>query len=229
MSEKITLNTQRRDVIGKKVAVLRRAGMTPAVLYGPETEPLSLQVDTKHLRSVLNQAGTTHLIHVAVEGDKKPRLAIARAWQLHPTRLTPLHADLLEVSERVPVQTHIPLRIGGKVPAIVQRNEAMMRVLLDRVAVRALPQDLPMEIVVNGGLLKQLSQVIRVSDITAPKGVRIMEDPDRAVARLGALRRGSIETGDVEEDEADGGEHAEAETDVDNGAADADNGDGGEA
>lgn len=211
MSEKITLNAQRREVIGKKVAALRRNGWTPAVLYGPETEPMSLQVDTKHLRSVLNEAGTTHLIHVAVEGDKKPRLAIARAWQLHPTRLTPLHADLMEVSERIPVSTHIPLRIGGKVPAIIVRNEAMMRLLLDRVAVRALPQDLPAEIVVDGGLLRQLNQVLRIVDITVPKGVRLMEEPDRAIARLAPLRRGSVETGD-EPEETEGGEAEGGET-----------------
>lgn len=200
MSETITLHTQRRGVIGKKVAVLRRDGLTPAVLYGPESEPVSLQVETKHLRSVLNQAGTTRLIHVAIEGDAKPRLAIARAMQLHPTRLTPLHADFMEVSERVPVETTIPVRIGGRVPPIVQRNEAIQRLLLDRVVVRALPKDLPSEIVVDGGKLRQLSQVLRVADIIPAPGVRIMDDPDRAVARLAALRRGTGKTS-VEEDE----------------------------
>lgn len=206
MSETITLHTQRRGVTGKKVAVLRRDGLTPAVLYGPESEPVSLQVETKHLRSVLHQAGTTRLIHVAIEGDAKPRLAIARAMQLHPTRLTPLHADFMEVSERVPVQTTIPVRIGGRVPAIVQRNEAMQRLLLDRVMVRALPQDLPTEVVVDGGKLRQLSQVLRVADITPSKGVRIMDDPDRAVARLAALRRGTGKsaTGEDDEDQDEG-------------------------
>ncbi len=223
MSDSITLNAQRRGVTGKKVAGLRRDGLTPAVLYGPESEPVSLQVDTKHLRAVLHQAGTTRLIQVAIEGDKAPRLAIARAMQLHPTRLTPLHADLMEVSERVPVQTTIPVRIGGRVPPIVQRNEAMQRLLLDRVAVRALPKDLPTEIVVDGGKLRQLSQVLRVGDIAAPAGVRIMDDPDRAVARLAALRRGTGKaTVEDEEDEdaAPAGEAA-AESAADEGAAEA--------
>ncbi|MCC7020734.1 MAG: 50S ribosomal protein L25 [Ardenticatenales bacterium] len=196
MSEQITLNTQLRTVLGKKVAGLRRAGLTPCVLYGPESEPVSLQVDTKHLRAVLHKAGTTRLIHVDIEGDKKPRLAIARALQIHPTKLTPIHADLLEVSERVPVQTAIPVRIGGKVPPAVQRNEAMIRALLDHVIVRALPKDLPQEIVVDGGKLKELSQVLRISDVDVPKGVRIMDDSNRAVARMAALRRGAAVVGD---------------------------------
>ena len=223
MSETITLNAQRRGVTGKKVAGLRRDGLTPAVLYGPESEPVSLQVDTKHLRAVLHQAGTTRLIHVAIEGDKAPRLAIARAMQLHPTRLTPLHADLMEVSERVPVQTTIPVRIGCRVPSIVQRNEAMQRLLLDRVAVRALPKDLPTEIVVDGGKLRQLSQVLRVGDITAPAGVRIMDDPDRAVARLAALRRGTGKATVEDEEDEDAGPAGEtaAEAAADEGAAEA--------
>lgn len=222
MSETITLNAQRRGVTGKKVAGLRRDGLTPAVLYGPESEPVSLQVDTKHLRAVLHQAGTTRLIHVAIEGDKAPRLAIARAMQLHPTRLTPLHADLMEVSERVPVQTTIPVRIGGRVPPIVQRNEAMQRLLLDRVAVRALPKDLPTEIVVDGGKLRQLSQVLRVGDIAAPAGVRIMDDPDRAVARLAALRRGSGKATVEDEEDEDAVPAGETATEAaDEGAAEA--------
>lgn len=196
MSDTITLNTQRRSVTGKKVAVLRRAGWTPAVLYGPESEPVSLQIETKHLRAVLHQAGTTRLIHVDIEGDKKQRLAIARALQIHPTKLTPLHADLLEVSERVPVQTAIPVRIGGRVPPAVQRNEAVIRALLDHVVVRALPKDLPSEIVVDGGKLRELSQVLRIADVDVPKGVRIMDDPNRAVARMAALRRGAAVVGD---------------------------------
>ena len=44
------LKISHRDVLGKKVRFLRREGLTPANLYGPNIESLSLQVETSLLK-----------------------------------------------------------------------------------------------------------------------------------------------------------------------------------
>ena len=43
--EKVVLNASKRDVVGKQVKALRRAGKLPAVIYGRHTEPLNINLD----------------------------------------------------------------------------------------------------------------------------------------------------------------------------------------
>ncbi|MCC7513010.1 MAG: 50S ribosomal protein L25, partial [Anaerolineae bacterium] len=46
--EKVVLKASKRDVIGKQVKALRRAGQLPAVLYGYRVEnPLSIALDLR--------------------------------------------------------------------------------------------------------------------------------------------------------------------------------------
>lgn len=189
MSDEITLNAAVREVTGKKVKQLRAEGLTPIVLYGPGFEPVPLQTETRHLRHVLDRAGTTHKIHVRIDGEAAPRMAIARSLQLHPTRLTPVHADLLQVREDVPVETTVPLAIVGNPPKIVVQGEAALVQLVETLTVRAKPDVLPTTLDVDCSGIRRIGQVIRVRDLDVDDGVVILTDPNRAVARLSARRR----------------------------------------
>lgn len=95
MSETLSLDAQPRQLRGRHLGSLRRAGQTPAVLYGKGIEPLSLQVDTKSFLKVAQQAGHTGTIHLSVEGEKGPRAVRIQALQQHVTRLSPLHIDFI--------------------------------------------------------------------------------------------------------------------------------------
>ncbi len=203
MSETIQLNAAERTVTGKKVAQLRREGKTPIVLYGPRSEPVALQVETKALQEVLFRSGTTHVIEVQIDGESAPRRAIARARQLHPTRLTPLHADFLEIDKEVKVTTKVPTRLTGAIPRVVTRNEARLQLLIESLEIRALPDDLPAEIQVDTSKLTRIGQIVRIRDLEPPDGVRIMADPDRAIGRMAALRRQMVIEEDVEDEDED--------------------------
>jgi len=99
MSETITLHAAPRSVTGKKVSRLRREGKTPIVVYGPRTEPVALQADTKSLIKALSDAGSARPIQLVVEGEAAPRTVHARELQQHVTRLTPLHADFVQAAD----------------------------------------------------------------------------------------------------------------------------------
>lgn len=189
MSDTITLRAQPREISGKKVKQLRSEGVTPVVLYGPGVEPVSLQVESRHLVSVLNEAGHTQLITVEIEGEEGPRRAIARSQQLHPTRLTPLHADFLEVQDDVRVRTRVPVRITGETPEMVRLNEAQLVLLVEYMDISALPDDLPSVLEIDCSDLKRIGQLHRVKDLEVPEGVKILTESDKAVARLSALKR----------------------------------------
>ena len=185
----ITLSASPREITGKKVKQLRLEGLTPIILYGPSSETIALQTDTKHLRQVLDRAGTTHKITIEIEGESEPRQAIARSLQIHPTRLTPIHADLLQVHEDVAVETTVPLEITGDEPEIIALGESNVVQLVETLRVRAKPDVLPTMIGIDCSGLSRIGQVYRVSDLEVEDGVHILNDPNRAIARLSAKRR----------------------------------------
>ena len=45
--EKVVLKASQRDVSGKQVKALRRAGKLPAVIYGRHTEPIKVSLDAQ--------------------------------------------------------------------------------------------------------------------------------------------------------------------------------------
>lgn len=191
MSDSITLHAQHRQTTGKAVARLRRAGLTPIVVYGPKAEPVTLQADTHALQAVLAKAGTTGLIQIQVDGEPSPRPALTRERQLHPTALTPLHVDFLQVDATHTIRTKVPVRVTGTPPSAVRLNEAMLRVLIEGVVVRSKPADLPTQLEVDCSGIETMGQVIRVRDLVRAKGVTILTPGDRPVARLTPIRRGA--------------------------------------
>jgi len=67
--EGLTLATNKRKITGKKVATLRRDGITPIHLYGTGIESQSLQCDTATVSKIVLEAGTNIPVTVTVPGN----------------------------------------------------------------------------------------------------------------------------------------------------------------
>ena len=67
--EGLALATDKREITGKKVATLRRNGITPIHLYGNGIESQSLQCDSATVNKVVLQAGTNIPVTVTVAGN----------------------------------------------------------------------------------------------------------------------------------------------------------------
>lgn len=75
---------------------LRRSGMVPATLYGPDTEAVSIAVDARELRNALaTEAGIDAVIRLQV-GDET-HSTMARQLQRHPTMDDILHLDFVKI------------------------------------------------------------------------------------------------------------------------------------
>lgn len=96
MADTKTLQVSPRSVTGKKVADIRRAGLTPLVVYGPGLEPAHLQTDTKALIRELHLARPGDPFDLHVAGEAKPRSVVLQDVQQHVTKLTPLHVDFVQ-------------------------------------------------------------------------------------------------------------------------------------
>ncbi|GAP61707.1 large subunit ribosomal protein L25 [Ardenticatena maritima] len=185
----IELKAAPRTVLGKKVKQLRREGFIPGVVYGAALEePISVQVDARELRKVLQQAGVSHLIDLRIEGRSRPVNVLVRDVQRDPVRQTLLHVDFLAVRMDEPVRIEVPIHLTGE-PAPVAQNIALVSQVLEEIEVEALPAHLPSEIEVDvTDLLKEVGDVLTVADLPVPEGVEIITEGDIAVAVLEPLR-----------------------------------------
>ena len=94
-TQAIKLELEPRDLLGKKVQRLRRAGIIPVHLYGPDSDSRPLQCQSQKLIQVLSLAGGNTAIEITIQGESGSKLAFAREIQWEPMRDTILHVDFL--------------------------------------------------------------------------------------------------------------------------------------
>ena len=201
MSERIVIEAEHREVTGKQVSQLRREGWIPGVIYGRK-EPVSVQMEQKALRRALRTVGTTHLADVKVGGQV--RTVLVREIQQHATRGDLVHVDFMEVDMKSKLRATAEL-VGAGMSTPQAEGLGVTTMMLREVDIECLPEDLVAEIEVDLSAIKAADDVIHVRDLTAPKGVEILTDPDLVVARFEFA---------AAEEEGEGAAEAEGEADV---------------
>ena len=170
------------------VKKLRASGRVPATIYGRQTKPQNLEVNSKELSDLINHSVSENLlIDLAVENDAKAkRLALVQEIQHHPINGKVLHVDFHEVAEDEKVTVHVPLETTGEA-AGVKTGGGTLEHILHKLKVRCLPKDLPDQIVVDVTSL-EIGKSFHLGDIKAPEGVEIIGDKHISVLAVSAPR-----------------------------------------
>jgi large subunit ribosomal protein L25 len=195
-NERLTITAETRELTGKKVKRLRRVGITPAVVYGA-SDPINIQLDTRNLRRVLRHSGGANLIDVQIGSDT--RTVLARDIQQHVTRGDLIHVDFLEVDLKTVIVGEAELVAVGESEAMAE-GTGTITFAMRTIEIEALPEDLVSEIEVDISLIVTTDDVITVADLTAPKGVTIISDPEATVASF-AFDRAELEEEEEDEEE----------------------------
>jgi large subunit ribosomal protein L25 len=172
-----------RHETGKGAARRSRAsGRVPAVLYGHGMEPVHLSVDAREFVFALRtDAGTNVLLELDVQGQK--HLALAKEIQRHPVRGNFMHVDFLAVRRGERLRVSVPVHLVGEAEGV--REGGILGHDLRQVNVEAEVTHVPEAIEADiSGLA--IGGVLRVSDLTAPRGVTILDDPEATVASVTA-------------------------------------------
>ena len=209
----IELNS--RELMGKKVGRLRRAGIVPVHLYGPGMESRALQCNASQLIRVLATAGGATPIHNTIQGEPGNHLAFAREIQWDPKRDDLLHVDLLAADVSRPVTAQVPIVLIGESAGARTVSGTVMH-QLRTVDIQALPLEMPSEIELDISVMEEPDSVIRVSDLLIPENATLLSDVEELVVRI-ELPRVEVEV-EVEEGLEEGEEGAGAD---DGGAAEA--------
>jgi large subunit ribosomal protein L25 len=196
------LPVETRDVTGKKVAALRRAGLLPANVYGRGLESVAIQVKTEDMEKTLKAATANEVYDLKISGEKETRPVVIQRVQRHPLNSSTLHAEFFQVSLTERMHADVPLIVVGESDAVATYNGVLMTAL-ESLQVEALPLDLPSRIEVDVSVLRELEQSLHVRDLPVPPNVTILTDPEVMVVKVASPRV-------AEEEEAAAGEAAEA-------------------
>ena len=176
--DKVVLKATRRDVIGKQVSALRRAGKLPAVIYGRHTQPVNITLDAHDASLALSKVGSSSLISIEVDGQAFPALVRERQRDYIKDRL--LHVDFLAVSLTEKLRAEVRIELTGVSPA-VKDSDAVLVTGLHALSVECLPADLPEQLLVDIGALAKVGDSIHVRDVTLGDRVQILDDPDEMI------------------------------------------------
>ena len=169
----------KRSVAGKKVAALRRDGQTPVACYSKGEKPVLYSVDTQSLLKSLVSGSVV----IETDGDMSGKQVILQDISFHPVSDMPLHADFLFVDATHEVEHEVAVQVIGEAPG-VKIDEGQMVVVLDKVSIRALPQNIPAQLDADVSVLKTIGSRLLVSDLLLPNGVTLVTSPDEIVVSI---------------------------------------------
>ncbi len=177
------LLASKRKVLGKKVRFLRRQGITPVHLFGPNVEPMPLQCDTAQLQHVLVRTGKTGLISLKLDKEKTPRTVMVREVQREPRTDELLHVDFYQVDMKKEIKVEVPIVLVGEAPAL-RLKENFLTQELNSLTIECLPDRIPSRIELDVSSLTETGQAIHVKDIRLADGVTVLNNPEQLVAKV---------------------------------------------
>jgi large subunit ribosomal protein L25 len=181
--EEIVLKAESREVTGKQVRALRRAGLLPAVLYGHHIHPIAISLDHREASHILPRVSSSQLIQVEVGGERYP--ALVREKQRHPVTSSLLHVDFQAVSMPEKLRAMVRIELTGDAPAVKNYNGVLVTGQ-EEIEVECLPGDLINRIVVDLSKLTEIGNAIHVSDLPIPATLHVLTDADELVVLVTA-------------------------------------------
>ncbi|HNN13114.1 MAG TPA: 50S ribosomal protein L25 [Anaerolineales bacterium] len=197
--EKVVLKAAKRDVTGKQVKALRRAGQLPAVIYGRHVDPIAVSMDAHVAGLALAKLTSSSLVTIDVDGTEYPTLVRERQRDYIKGVLT--HVDFLAVDLNEKIRTNVRIAFVGVSPAVKDYNGVLVQ-NLERLEVECLPTDLPERLNVDIAVLAQIGDSIRVRDLVVSDKVRILADEDDTIAVVTLIKDETTTTAAVPGEEA---------------------------
>ena len=195
----ITIQGVKRESVGKAATrALRNADQVPCVVYGGN-EPLHFSTDEKMFKDLV-YTPDAHTVNLELADGTKLN-AILQDIQFHPVTDKIIHADFYQLHDDKPVTIEVPVRLTGRARGVV--NGGVLRFNMRKLKVRAIPANLPDEILIDITPMrighKKYVESIRNNDYT-------ILHPDNAV--VVAVRASRTAVADDEDETEEGAEES---------------------
>ena len=176
------LTATSRTETGKAVAHLRKAGKVPAVVFGHGLASIPVSLDAHEFELLRRTIHSTSIIALEIDGKDK-RQVMVHGIHIDPRSRHLLHVDLFALKSGEEVTVEVPLRTCGEAYAATKLGGTLLHTV-DRVRVRALPENLPDVFEISVEPLVDFDAAIHLRDVPMPPGVTLLADPDEIVAKV---------------------------------------------
>ncbi len=207
--EKIQLTANVRETSGSGPArVLRREGLIPAVLYGPDAEPILLMVNTHEFELLLKEHNINQVVlDLEVKNGKTLNKSVMiKELQTHPVSQNPLHVDFYEISMTRKIKVNVPVVTTGK--SVGEERGGIVQIVRRELEVFCLPGEIPESFTLDISNL-DIGDAIHVEDITTEGDIEIPAETNFTIVTVTTPQAEEVEEEEVEEEEE--GEEAEGE------------------
>lgn len=158
---------------------MRRAGELPAVVYGLHRDSVAVKVGERDFEGLQRQMRGTAVIYLQVGSIEEP--VLLKEIHRHPITLQPYNIDFLRVDMTKPIQVPVQVVITGR-PRELGPEEAFTQPTVE-VHVECLPGDIPPVIEIDASEVTY-ERPLFVSDLDVAEAVRILTDPEAAIATV---------------------------------------------
>ncbi len=182
--ELIDLKADIREGRGKTISrALRKNNSIPAILYGPETEPLLLSLENYEFSELVRKNGDTGLfLNLTVTGDtKSSRTVLLKDIQTDIFGLKYLHADFQEVDINAEVSVMVPVDTTGVAPGI--KAGGLLQIIRRELELICRPVDVPETVCIDISNLN-IGDSIHVKDIDLGEHIQIPHEVNFTVITL---------------------------------------------
>lgn len=178
--DKIMVELKQRDIVRKGLAKLRSDGQVPGVIHDHGKPSAHVMGDARKLSKAYQQAGKHHPVQLKIDG--KQRLALIKNVDFEPTKHTMRHVVFQSIKQNEAVEAEIPVVFKEDVEIPAEKAGLLVLKQLDHVQVKALPKDLPDQLVVDPSRLTEEGEHLTVADIAVPEGVEFITPPESTLA-----------------------------------------------
>ena len=182
--EKLKLKVELRNDLGKECnKKFRRKGIIPSVFYSPHDEKnLLLKIkreDFLKLYSVKKRG----VINLEISDGKKSfdRLAVIKDIQYNTLKKQLLHIDFYGVTLKEKLTLEVGIELIGE--PIGVKEGGVLDIELREVEIECLPTQVPESLSADISHLK-INDHLTVSELNIPKGIKVLEEPDRVVVSV---------------------------------------------
>lgn len=182
--DRTPLKAKEREVLGKKVKSLRKAGQVPGHVFGNIKEVEHVSVNAHDFARVYKQAGETGLVDLKI-GEDRTRPVMIKEVEIHPVTSEILHVGFYAVNLKEKVEVPVPIVLLGEGPESVKLGQTVVLQTLSEIMVEALPSDLIENIEVSIDVLKEIGDAITVADLSYDREtLTVKAEPEEVVVKL---------------------------------------------
>jgi large subunit ribosomal protein L25 len=156
---------------------LRDAGFVPGVIYGHKEAVVPVTLPKKELVGHLNHGA--HLFSLALDGKSENVLVKDVQWD--HLGIEVLHVDFTRVDLNERVEVTVPLILKGEPKG--EAEGGVLTQVISAIQIECLVTQIPEDIKHNVSEMG-LNDVVHISDLKLPAGVRAVQDPDQIVATV---------------------------------------------